>query len=81
MPGGKKAANEFFNMMNQAAGYRDKQTIWGSTLLLKARELSRYLTGKNKEFDFVSPEFGVSRVDSQEIRQKILSISDSDWKK
>ena len=34
--GGKKVANEFSNMMNQAVGYGDKQTTWGSTLLLKA---------------------------------------------
>ena len=39
------------------------------------------MTGINKEFDFVSPEFGGQRVDSHEIRQNILNISYVDWKK
>ncbi len=79
--GGKKVANEFSNMLNKPVNYGDKQTTWGSVLLLKARELAHNLTGKSKELDFVSPEFGVNRVDSHEIRQKILSISYVDWKK
>jgi len=61
--------------------YGDKQTTWGSILLLKARELAHYLIGKTKNLDFASPGYGVQRVDSQEIRQKILKISYSDWKK
>ena len=68
-------------MLNKPVGYGDKQTTWGSILLLKTRELSHYLTEKTKKLDFVSPEFGVQRVDSQEIRQKILKISYADWKK
>jgi CRISP-associated protein Cas1 len=50
-------------------------------LLFKGKELAHYLIGKTKELDFVSPEFGVNRVDTHEIRQKILSISYVDWKK
>ncbi|MGB9926798.1 MAG: CRISPR-associated protein Cas1 [Methanosarcina sp.] len=60
---------------------RINKTTWGSILLLKARELAHNLTGKSKELDFVSPEFGVKRVDSHEIRKKFLNISYSDWKK
>ena len=58
-------------MLNKPVNYGDKQTTWGSVLLQKARELAHNLTGKAKELDFVSPEFGVNRVDSDEIRQKI----------
>jgi len=36
--------------------------------------------GQKRKQDFVTPEFGGQRVDSHEIRQKILSISYSDWK-
>ncbi len=79
--GGKKVASEFSNMLNKPVNYGDKQTTWGSVLLLKARELAHNLIGKSKELDFVSPEFGVNRIDSHEIRQKILSISYVDWKK
>jgi len=73
--GGKKVASEFTSMINQTVNYGDKQTTWGSILLFKDRELAHNLTGKSKELDFVSPEFWVQKVDSQEIRQKILSIS------
>ncbi|WP_292390067.1 hypothetical protein [Methanosarcina sp. UBA5] len=49
---------------------------------MKARELAHNLVGETKELDFVSPDFGGKRVDSQEIRQKlrqkILKISCSD---
>jgi CRISPR-associated protein Cas1 len=79
--GAKKIVIEFSNMMNQAVGYGDKQTSWGPILLLKVRGLAHYLAGKTKELDFVSPEFGGQRVDSHAIRQKILNISYSDWKK
>jgi CRISPR-associated protein Cas1 len=79
--GAKKIVNEFTNMLNKTVGYGDKQTTWGSVLLLKTRELSHYLTEKTKKLEFVNPEFGVFRVDSQEIRQKILNISYVDWKK
>ncbi len=48
---------------------------------MKARKLAHNLTGRSNSLDFVSPEFGVHRVDSQEIRHKILNISYSDWKK
>ena len=79
--GGKKVASESSNMLNKPVSYGDKQTTWGSILLFKARELAHYITGKTKELDFVNPDFGVQRDDSQEIRQKILSISYVDWKK
>lgn len=52
-----------------------------TTRLRINRELSHYLIGKAKKLDFASPKFGVQRVDSLEIRQKILKISYSDWKK
>jgi CRISPR-associated protein Cas1 len=79
--GGQKVANEFSNLLNKPVSYGDKQTTWGSILLLKTRELAHYLTGKTRELDFVCPEFGGKRVDSQEIRQKISGISYADWKK
>jgi CRISP-associated protein Cas1 len=79
--GAKKVASEFSSLMNQAVSYGEKQTTWGSILLLKARELANYLIEKTKNLDFVIPGYQDQRVDSLEIRQKILKISYSDWKK
>jgi CRISPR-associated protein Cas1 len=50
-------------------------------LLLKTRELAQYLVGKRKIIDFSNPAYSVERQDSDDIRQKILSISYSEWKK
>ncbi|WP_235856330.1 CRISPR-associated protein Cas1 [Methanolobus halotolerans] len=50
-------------------------------LLLKTRELAQYLVEKRKTLDFSKPSYFVERQDSEEIRQRILSISYSDWKK
>jgi CRISPR-associated protein Cas1 len=66
--------------MNYNGSYGDKQTTWGAVLLLKTRELAHYFVGKTKDLEFVSPKFVVQRVDSQEIRQKILKILYSYWK-
>jgi len=49
--------------------------------LLKTRELAQYLVGKRKTLDFSKPAYSVGRQDSDDIRQKILSISCYDWKK
>lgn len=48
---------------------------------MKVRELAHYLTSKKEKLDFVKPEYEIERIDSREIRQKILKPSYSDWKK
>jgi CRISPR-associated protein Cas1 len=68
-------------MLNKSVNYGINRQLGGLLLLLKARELAHNLTGKSKELDFASPEFGGKRVNSHEIRQKILSISYAAWKK
>ena len=49
-------------------------------MLLKTRELVQYLVEKTKAIDFSKPEFTIHRQDSEDIRQKILSISYTEWK-
>ena len=48
---------------------------------MKTRELAQYLVEKRKKIDFSKPKYAVERQDSEDIRQKILSISYTDWKK
>lgn len=48
---------------------------------MKTRELAQYLVGKRKSLDFSKPVYAVERQDSEVIREKILSISYSEWKK
>jgi CRISPR-associated protein Cas1 len=48
---------------------------------LKAQELANYLIGKRKDIDFCTPSYKLDRIDNKELRDKILAISYSEWKK
>ena len=61
--------------------YQGKKLIWNYVMLVKGRELVHCLTGKKRTLDLMAPEYQVDRVDTVDIRKKILSISYSDWKK
>jgi len=78
--GAKKVTEEFQKWMNKIVPYQKKSVTWKYVLLLKTRELVQYLVEKRKSFDFCNPEFTIERQDSDDIRQKILSISYTDWK-
>ncbi|SDG05323.1 CRISPR-associated protein, Cas1 family [Methanolobus vulcani] len=79
--GAKKVTEEFNNLMNKKVPYKKQSVMWSYALLLKTRELAQYLVGKRKTIDFIKPAYNVERQDSDDIRQKILNISYSDWKK
>jgi len=76
----KKVTEEFQNWMNKKVPSQKNSVTWNSALLLKTRELAQYLVEKKKAIDFSKPEFTIDRQDSEEIRQKILSISYTEWK-
>jgi len=81
-PSGAKKLTEEINLwFNKRVSYQGNMTMWNYVMFLKTRELSQYLVGKRKEIDFVDPQYETKRQDSSDIRQKILSISYSDWKK
>lgn len=61
--------------------YQGKKLIWNYVMLVKGRELVHCLTGKKRTLDLMAPEYQVDRVDTVDIRKKILSISYSDWRK
>jgi CRISPR-associated protein Cas1 len=48
---------------------------------LKTRELAHHLIGKKKTLDLVFPEYEIYRLDSEEVRKKILSIPYAQWTK
>ena len=79
--GARKVVNEFSNMLNKKVSYQGKEITWGYVIFLKARELAHYLTSKKEKLDFVKPEYEIERIDSYDVRQKILNISYVDWKK
>jgi CRISPR-associated protein Cas1 len=77
--GAKKVTEEFNRWMNKKTPYQKQSVIWSYALLLKTKELAQFLVEKKKTIDFCKPEYTIERQDSVDIRQKILSISCTDW--
>ncbi|AFV22346.1 CRISPR-associated protein, Cas1 family [Methanolobus psychrophilus R15] len=77
--GAKKVTEEFNRWMNKKVPYQKQSVIWSYALLLKTRELAQFLVEKKKSVDFCKPEYTIERQDSEDIRQKILSISYTEW--
>jgi len=61
--------------------YKNQNWQWSSIIDLKAQELANYLLGKRKDIDFCTPSYKLDRIDNKELRDKILAISYSEWKK
>lgn len=81
-PSGAKKLTEEINLwFNKRVSHQGNMTMWSYVMFLKTRELAQYLVGKRKDIDFVGPQYETKRQDTSDIRQKILSISYSDWKK
>ncbi|MBP1908453.1 CRISPR-associated endonuclease Cas1 [Methanolobus bombayensis] len=81
-PSGAKKLTEEVNLwFNKRVSYKGNMTMWSYVMFLKTRELAQYLVGKRKDIDFIVPQYETKRQDTSDIRQKILSISYSDWKK
>jgi CRISPR-associated protein Cas1 len=78
--GAKKITEEFNKWMNKKVAYQKQSVMWSYALLLKTRELAQFLVEKRKIIDFSKPAYSVERQDSEDIRQKILSISYLDWR-
>jgi CRISPR-associated protein Cas1 len=79
--GAKKLTEEINLWFNKRVSYKGNMSMWSYVMFLKTRELAQYLVGKRQETDFVEPQYETKRQDTSDIRQKILSISYSDWKK
>ncbi|WFN35245.1 CRISPR-associated endonuclease Cas1 [Methanogenium sp. S4BF] len=79
--GARKMTEEVNAWFNKTVEYQGKELMWSYVMVLKGRELAQYLTGKKQSVSFMKPEYQVDRVDTDEIRRKILSISYADWKK
>jgi CRISPR-associated protein Cas1 len=79
--GAKKLTEAVNSCFNARVSYQSKMSMWSYVMFLKARELAQYLVGKRQEIDFVEPQYEPKRQDTSDIRQKILSISYTDWKK
>jgi len=78
--GAKKLIRQIELQFNSTVDYKGKQPTWRYTLLEKTRELTNYLNKTSKDIDFCSPKLEISHEDTEHIRNKIRSITYSEWK-
>jgi len=79
--GVEKLIRELANQFSTKVPYQKASYEWSYVAFLKARELAHYFTGKRKSIDFYSPDPELKRQDSIELREKILNMSYSEWKR
>lgn len=79
--GEKKFIEELDRTFSQPVKYQGKNLQWSILIQIKGQEFSSYLTSKQKNIDFSKPEPHLERVDSQDLRQKILDLSYGEWEK
>ena len=79
--GARKLVTQINEQFNKKIEYNGKQCLWSYVLLIKTRELAQYLLGMKKNIDFISPSIPLERVDNEEMREKILKISYSQWER
>ncbi len=65
---------------NSGVKYKDSKLKWDTVVLRKTQELAKYLSGKAKTIDFTEPAPNLERIDSQQIRSRILQLSQSEAK-
>ena len=65
---------KIINNFNKRYKFRNKQHTLDNIMFKNVRELSRYVLGKTKALDFKTPGIEISRNDTIDIKNKIMSI-------
>jgi len=63
---------------NSGVRYSGRALKWDTVIEQKTVELSRYLVGRTGRLDFSEPSPNLHREDDQELRRRILSLSQSE---
>ena len=63
---------------NSGVRYKGRALKWDTVIQQKAIELGRFLFGRHSNIDFTEPCPSLSRVDNQELRRRILSLTQSE---
>jgi len=79
--GAQKVTQSVNKWLDKATKYQDKEISNGYLIQLKTRELVRSLIVQNVTFDVSTSVLNIRRNDSEQVRQKILNISYTEWQK
>src|SRR5208282_2280596 len=74
-----EAKTRFLNLLreefNSGVEYNGRVLKWDTVIERKATELSRFLSGRSREIDFIEPSPNLERWDSLGVRRAILSLT------
>jgi CRISPR-associated protein Cas1 len=76
--GRMRLRNMLIETFNSGVEYNGRTLKWDTVIEHKVLELSRYLTGKTPSIDFSEPAPTLERTDSKAMREKILSLTQSE---
>jgi CRISPR-associated protein Cas1 len=65
---------------NSGVVYKDHRMKWDTVIQEKTSELARYFTGRSRSLDFSEPAPILERTDNRLVREKILSLTQSEAK-
>jgi hypothetical protein len=61
--------------------YRNQRMRWDSVIAEKCSEFARFLVGRTNRLGFMEPSLKLERIDTRLMREKILSLTQSEAKK
>jgi len=65
---------------NSGVRYGGKTWKWDTVILNKTQELARFLLDKSKQADFIEPRPTLQRSDTQDLRKRILELTQREAK-
>jgi CRISPR-associated protein Cas1 len=66
---------------NSGVKYNGKTCKWDTIILNKTQELTRFLLDKSEQIDFIEPHPSPQRSDTQDLRKRILELTQAEAKK
>lgn len=66
---------------NLGLKYKGKIWKWDTVILNKTQELARFLLYKYKQIDFIEPRPSLQRIDTQDLRKRILELTQTEARK
>jgi CRISPR-associated protein Cas1 len=80
-----KAKKRFLELLkdrfNSGVKHNGKTCKWDTVILNKTQELGRFLLDKSKEIDFIEPHPTLQRSDTQDLRKRILELTQGEAQK
>ena len=77
----EKLLDALREQFNSGVKYKGLTLKWDTLIAEKTNELARYLTGKSSSISFSEPAPALERTDNREIRERILSLTQSEAEK